>query len=364
MHVEGSLATEGRRKANESASSWTSLRKAMTTSLNGTFAATGERDPEVQFKAEVLDAAQLAAAFDVQGVPNAKLQVAGHLAVTPALLKLTGVTANLGGATAKIDGAIARTGERTATTRFDFATENLAELKQGLPVLPVKVSGDLVSTPARFEFANLSGVLGKTQLQGSAKIGRTLPRQIEAVVSSPLLDLTPLFSKPETGAEPATKPEAAPKPVKKEHMFPATPLPLEKLLGKDAHLQLNAAELRLNKLLLKGVDADRHGQGRPGPRMTKASGGYSGKLDGMIDLVPTDRGSATLKVKFNLKDVRAGHCRWRDGQARRGSANQPGNRPHFQWQLAARVGIEHQWQLCLLAWRRQDRKGAIGKDWR
>ena len=304
MHVEGSLAVEGRRKAQRKRVQLRVTAGDATTSLNGTFAATGERDPEVEFKAQVPDAAQLAAAFEVQGVPSAKLQVAGHLAVTADRYRLTGVTASLGGATAKMDGAIARTGERTATTQFDFSTENLAELKQGLPVIAVKVSGDLVSTPARFEFANLNAVLGKTQLQGSAKIGRTLPRQIEAVINSPLLDLTPLFIKPD--AQTTAEAGPAPKAEKKEHMFPVTPLPLDKLQGKDAHLQLTAAELRLDKLLLKGVDADVTVRDGKIHASTKATGGYGGDIEGVIDLVPTDAGSATLKVKLNLKDVRAG----------------------------------------------------------
>jgi uncharacterized protein involved in outer membrane biogenesis len=303
MHLEGSLATEGKRKRVQLHARAGDL----TTDLNGTFAAAGQRNPEVEISAEVLDASRLAEAFDIQGVPAVKLLVAGHVAVSPEQLKLAGVSASLGDARLKLDGAIARTGERSATTRFDFSTDNLAELKQGLPVLQAKVSGDLVSTPDQFEFPNLSAVLGKTQLQGSAKIGRTLPRHLEAVVSSPLLDLTPLFAKsPEAEAEAGAKPEAAPKPAKKEHMFPATPLPLEKLQEMDARLQLAAGELQLGKLLLKAVDVAvtvRDGQVHA---QTRANGGYSGNLDGTFDLVPTSAGAATLKVELNLKDVRAG----------------------------------------------------------
>jgi uncharacterized protein involved in outer membrane biogenesis len=305
MHVEGNLTTEGKRRAQRKRVRLNATANGITTSLNGTFAASGDRDPEVEFTAEVQDAAQLAAAFDVKGVPSAKLQVAGHLAVTEAQLKLTGVTASLGGASAKVDGAIARTGERTAITRFDFATDNLGALREGLPVLPVKVSGDLVSTPARFEFANLVAMLGKTQLQGSAKIGRTVPRQIEAVLSSPLLDLTPLFSKQQAnaGAKPA---EASPKAEKKEHMFPATPLPLDKLKGIDARLQVNAAELRLERLLLRNFDAAVAVKDGQLQALSKSDGGYGGKLVGSADFVPTGADSATLKLKLDLKDIRAG----------------------------------------------------------
>ena len=308
MRLEGSLVTEGRRKAQRKRVQLQATAGDITTSLNGTFAATGDRNPEVEFKAEVQDAARLAGAFDVKGVPNAKLQVAGHLAVSPDQLKLTGVTASLAGAQATIDGAIARQGERTATTRFDFSTDNLAALKQGLPVLQVKVSGDLVSTPARFEFANLTGVLGKTQILGSAKVSRTAPRQIEAVVNSPLLDLTPLLGEPPPGAKAgaASESEAAPKPVKKKHMFPATPLPLDKLQGLDARLQLNAAEFRLDKLLLKNVDAAVTVKDGQLQVRTRANGGYSGKLDAAIEFLPASTDSGRLTAKLDLQDVRAG----------------------------------------------------------
>ncbi len=297
LHLEGSLATEGKRKAQRKRVQLRVTGGDATASLDGTFAAARARDPEVEFHAEFLDAARLAEAFDVKGIPNAKLQVGGHLAVSPAKLELTGVTASLGGARANIDGAISRTGDRTATTRFDFSTDDLAKLKQGLPALKVQVSGDLVSTPARFEFANLSAVLGKTQMQGSARISRTQPRQIEAAVNSPLLDLTPLIAKSAGEAET----EAG-----KEHLFPDTPLPLDRLQGTDARLQLTVGELRLDKLLLKGVDAAvTVKEGRMQVR-TKAHGGYGGTLGGSIEFLPTTAGLATLKVSLDLEDVRAG----------------------------------------------------------
>jgi uncharacterized protein involved in outer membrane biogenesis len=305
LHLEGSLADDSKNKRKRV--QLQAMTGDIVTNLTGSFGAQGFGQPEMQFKAQVQDAARLAGAFDVKGVPAAKLDVAGHVALSPEQLKLDGVSASLAGAQVKIDGAIARTGVRTATTHFDFSTDNLAQLKQDLPAEPVKVSGDLVSSPEQLEFSNLSATLGKTHVAGTAKIGRKVPRHVEADLSSPLLDLTPLVSKPAAAAEPgkqALKPEA--KPAPKQHMFPTTPLPLEKLQGLDAHLRLVATELRANTLLLKNVDATVTVKDGHLLALAKANGGYSGNLDGKVDLVPTTAGAAELKVNLNLKDLRAG----------------------------------------------------------
>jgi uncharacterized protein involved in outer membrane biogenesis len=299
MHVDASLKAAGQRTHVELQGKAGDI----TMSIAGTMAELGLRDSNLDFSLEALDAARLAAAFDVKSVPAAKLEVAGHMAASSTELKIEGVTVKLGGIQARIDGTLPVKRDQPMTARFDVSAKSLAELKATLPPLPLAVSGDLTRRPDRIELTNLVAHLGKTDLTGKAMFESGAHRHIEADVSTPLLDLTPFAGKPEP-AKPHAQP--APHPPKKQYLFPTTPLPLAQLQGLDARLQFSAGEMRANTMLLKGVDATINVGNDKLLAQARANGGYGGSLEGSVGLTPSGNKEAILKVDMKLQDFRAG----------------------------------------------------------
>jgi AsmA family protein len=275
----------------------------ITTSITGTIAELGLRDANLDFNLEALDAARLAAAFDVKNVPAAKLEVAGHMAASSTELKFEGVTVRLGGTQARIDGTLPVNRDQPMTVRFVVSSESLAELQATLPPLPLEVSGDVTRAPDRIELTNLVAHVGKTDLTGKAMFQSGARRHIEADVSTPLLDLTPLLSKPEPAKQDA---QPAPHSAKKQYLFPTTPLPVVQLGGLDARLQFSAGEVRADTMLLKSVDATINVDNDTLLAEARASGGYGGSLEGSVGFAPSGDNAATLKVELKLQDFRAG----------------------------------------------------------
>ena len=299
MHIDASLKAAGQQTHVELQGKAGDI----TTSIEGTIAELGLRDSKLNFSLEALDAARLAAAFDVKSVPAAKLEVTGHMAASSTELKFEGVTVRLAGTQAQIDGTLPVKRDQPMTVHFVVSAKSLAELQATLPPLPLEVSGDLTRRPDRIELTNLVAHVGKTDLTGRAIFQGGAHRQIEADVSTPLLDLTPLVSKPEP-AKPHAQP--APHPPKKQYLFPTTPLPLVKLQGLDARLQFSAGEVRANTMLLKGVDATINVDHDKLLAQARANGGYGGSLEGSVGLTPSGSNAATLKVDMKLQDFRAG----------------------------------------------------------
>ncbi len=299
MHIAASLKSAGQQtrvdlqgKAGD-----------ITMSITGTISELGLRDANLDFSLEVLDAARLAAAFDVKSVPVARLEVAGHTAASSTELKFEGVTVRLGGTQARIDGTLPVNRDQPVTARFVVSAESLAELQATLPPLPVEVSGDLTRGPERIELTNLVARVGKTDLTGKALFQSGAHRHIEADISTPLLDLTPLVNKPEP-AKPHGQP--APNPPKKQYLFPTTPLPLVQQQGLDARLHFSAGEVRADTMLLKSVDATINVDNDRLLVQARANGGFGGSLESSVGLTPSDSNAATLKVDMKLQDFRAG----------------------------------------------------------
>jgi uncharacterized protein involved in outer membrane biogenesis len=299
MHIDLSLQAAGQQTRVE-------LRgKAgdITTSISGTIAELGLRDSNLDLSFEALDAARLAAAFDVKGIPAEKLEVGGHMAASSTELRFEGVTVRLGGTQARIEGTLPVIRDQPMTVRFVVSAGSLAELQPTLPPLPLEVSGDLTRVADRIELTNLVAHVGKTDLTGKAMFQSGAHRHIEADVSTPLLDLTPLVSRPEP-AKPHAQPAAH--PSKKQYLFPTTPLPLVQLQGLDARLQFSAGEVRADTMLLKSVDATINVNDDRLQAQARANGGYGGSLEGSIGLTPSGSNAATFKVDMKLQDFRAG----------------------------------------------------------
>ena len=93
MHIVASLKPAGQRTQVELQGTAGDI----TTSIGGTIAELGLRDSNLDFSLEALDAARLAAAFDLKSVPAVKLEITGRLATSSTELKFEGVTVKLGG---------------------------------------------------------------------------------------------------------------------------------------------------------------------------------------------------------------------------------------------------------------------------
>ncbi len=299
MHIDASLKAAGQRTHVDLQGKVGDI----ATRIAGTIATLGLRDSNLDFSLEALDAARLAAAFDVKGVPAAKLEVAGHMAASSTELKFEGVTVKLGGTQAQIDGTLPVKRDQPMTVRFDVSAQSLAELQATLPPLPLEVSGDLTRAADRIELTNLVAHVGKTDLKGNAVFQSGAHRHIEADVSTPLLDLTPFVSKPEPD-KPRAQP--APHPPKKQYLFPTTPLPLARLQGLDARLQFSAGEMRADTMLLKSVDATINVGNDKLLAQARANGGYGGSLEGSVSLALSGSKEAILKIDMKLQDFRAG----------------------------------------------------------
>jgi len=303
LHIDASMSSDGKRTTLDVQTKAGDI----TASVSGSLATLGLRDADLQFRAEAPDAARLGAAFDVAGVPAAKVEVAGHVVATGMDLKLEGVTAKLGGTEARIDGTIPANREHPTTLHFDVSAQSLAELKATLPALPLKVSGELTRGPERIELANLVARLGKTDLQGKVMVHGGAHRRLEADVTAPLLDLTPLLGKAASQPDqsnPQPKPQA--QQHTKKYLIPESPLPVAKLQGLDAKVNFKAGELRADRLLLKNVDALVSVSDGKLQAQARAGGGYGGSLEGSASVVPSSGDTVALKVNLKLQDLRAG----------------------------------------------------------
>jgi uncharacterized protein involved in outer membrane biogenesis len=283
----------------------------ITAKADGTLRILGLPGSDLRFEASVEDAARLAAVFGVAGLPASAVKARGRIASTRTEIRLHGVSAQYAGAKATADGTIRTSGG--AAIRFGLATENLAKLREGLPAIPLQMSGNYAGSRARLEVKNLKARVGETEIAASASMTRTGKRRIEADVASPVFDVTPFLAK-ETKAE-----KPPPKAAAKKFVFGEEPLPLGMLKGPDAKLHLAIGELKLAGGGLKDVDGTlRLGSGQ----LTlegRARGGVDGSLSASVVLTQQDGAAAGLDLKLTATGFRAGFGA--------GGAIQPGETP-------------------------------------
>ena len=265
--------------------------------VNGTLRILGLPGSDLRFEASVADTPRLAAAFGVAGLPAGAAKARGRVASSSTEIKLDGVSAQYAGAKATADGTI-RTGGGAAI-RFGLAAESLAKLREGLPAIPLQMSGNYASSRAKLEVKNLKARVGESEITASASTTRTGKRQIEVDVTSPVFDMTPLLAQ-ETAAKPP------PKAAAKKFVFGEEPLPLGMLKGPDARLHLAVGELKLAEGGLKDVDATLKLGGGQLTLELRARGGVEGSLSGSVVLAQQDGGGARLDLKIAATRVRAG----------------------------------------------------------
>jgi AsmA family protein len=277
----------------------------ITVKVGGTLRALGLPGSDLRIDAAVANVARHAAALDVTGLPAGALELGGRFVSSRTEIKLDGLSARYAGARARVSGTVRLAGEPgAADLRFELAAESLRKLKQGLPEMPFSVSGNYAGNRGKLEVKNLKGRIGKDEISGRASLVLAGRKRAEIELASPRLDLTP-FAAAGSGAKPAGDARAKPK-AEPKFVFDEAPLPLEKLKVADARLHFRAAEVRLDKEVLRDVEStllvDR-GRLALEARMRD---GVEGIVTGAVKLAASDGGAAALDVSISAKNTRAG----------------------------------------------------------
>ena len=163
--------------------------------VTGTLRTLGLPGSDLRFSASVADAAHLASAFDVTGIPAEALEVGGHVVSSRKEIKLDGAVAKFAGAEAKADGSIRAGRDRSAAITFAVTAESLARLREGLPAIPFRASGSYTGSRDTQELRDLKAAVGKSEISGSATLRLKDPKGVVAELVSPSLDLTPFAKK-------------------------------------------------------------------------------------------------------------------------------------------------------------------------
>ena len=95
-------------------------------------------------------------------------------------IKLDRVSASFAGATARASGIVRLAREPSAELRFELAAENLRRLQQGLPELPLSMSGNYAGSRDKLEVKNLKGRIGETEISGWVSMVGTGRKRVEA----------------------------------------------------------------------------------------------------------------------------------------------------------------------------------------
>jgi hypothetical protein len=275
----------------------------LAASVNGTLKTRSLIGSNLKFEAMAGDAARLAKAFDVSGVPAAPLKVGGHTVWSRKELKFDSVTADIAGASVRANGSLWPAGERKVALKFEVAAASLKKLKDTWPELQVAASGGFESGKDRIELKDLQATLGKTQLAGSLLLAG---KHIEAQLSSPRVDLTPFFPQEEK-TETANGKKAPPPhpPPKEQFVFSEKPLDLKKMKDTDAKVHLAFGELVLGDRSIKNLDTNLRAEHGKLTFDLRGAGAQEGTMQGAGTLVPAGDGTVDLDMKFDISNVRA-----------------------------------------------------------
>jgi hypothetical protein len=270
----------------------------------GTLRVLGLPGSDLRFEATVANAARLAAAFDVSGLPPGALELGGHFVSSRSAISVDALTARFAGARARVDGTIGLAGGRATELRFEAAAASLARLREGLPEIPLSLAGTYAGGAEKIEVKNVKGRIGESQITAHASMAtRAGKRRVEAELASPLLDLTPFAG---TAKPAGAKAKAPPKEPRGKFVFDETPLPLGGLKQADAKLRLALEVVRLDAATLRGVEGTLLLDAGRLTFEARAKGGVEGSLDAAVRLTPTRGGAADLDVKLVARNMRSG----------------------------------------------------------
>ena len=262
----------------------------------GTLRALGLPGSDLRFEASVKDAARVAAAFGVAGLPAGVLEIGGHIAPSSTEITLDGLNAKYAGASAKVNGTVGLSGEPNVNLRFELAAEGLDRLQKGMPALPLSMSGSFASSRDKLEVKALKGRIGETEFSGQVLMAGAARKRVEVDLASPRLDLTPFLTQDSGG-------QAQPAKAKSQFVFDEAPLPFDKLKTVDARLHVALTEVKLGTEVLRDVDAKLRVDGGRLMLESRARDHLEGTLGGTVKLSPAGAGAAELEVT-SAKNVR------------------------------------------------------------
>jgi len=278
----------------------------ITVKVGGTLRTLGLPGSDLQIEVAVADAARLAAAFDVTGLPAGPLEVGGRFVFASKEIKLDKGSAKFAGATARANGIVRLAREPSAELRFEVAAENLRKLVPALPELSLSMSGNYAGSRDKLEVNNLKGKIGETEISGQVSMAGTGRKRVDADFASPRLDLTPFLPK-KTEAKSAddahSKPKAQPKKAKPKFVFDDTPLPVIKPAPLDAKLHLTLAEVRIDTEVLRDVDATLRVDGANFALEGRLRDSLEGTVGGIVKLTPADGGATAIDVSVSVANV-------------------------------------------------------------
>src|SRR5580765_7649673 len=262
----------------------------ITAKVDGTLRTLGLPGSDLRFTASLADLARLAAVFDVRGLPAGALELAGHAVSSRTEIKLDGFDARYAGVRVKADGTIGLARGTGIDMRFEVAAANLARLQQGLPGVPLLVSGNYFARRTRLEVKDMKGRIGENAFTGQVALVQTGKPRIDVELAAPRLDLVPLTEKPKGDAANA-KSAAKPKPPPGKYIFDEAPLPLAKLKEADAKVHVAFAEVRPAMGALRDVDATLRIENGRLTLEGRAKGGVEGTVDAVLALAPAADGT-------------------------------------------------------------------------
>ncbi|HTS54179.1 MAG TPA: AsmA-like C-terminal region-containing protein [Burkholderiales bacterium] len=279
----------------------------ITVKVGGTLRALGLPGSDLRIEASVADAARLATAFGVTGLPAGALEVDGRIASSRTEINLDGVSARFAGATARVSGTVRLAREPSTGLRFELAAESLSRLQQGLLEISLALSGDYAGSRDKLEVKNLKGRIGETEISGWTSMVGTGRKRVEIELASPRLDLTP-FMPQGTGAKSTDGAHSKPKPQAKKaqpkFVFVDAPLPLVKPVPADVSLHFALAELRLGTEVLRDVDGTLRADGAGLTFVGRVRDSLEGTISGAVKLTPGDGGAAELGISVSVRNVR------------------------------------------------------------
>ncbi len=275
--------------------------------VGGTLRALGLPGSDLQVEASVADAARLAAAFDVTGLPAGPFEVGGRFVSSRTEITLDAVSAKFAGATARVSGTVRLAREPSADLRFELAAESLGRLRQGLPEISLSMSGNYAGSRDKLEVTNLKGRIAEIEISGRASMVGARRKRVDVELASPHADLTPFLAQgsgAKSAADAHSKPKAQPKKAGRKFVFDYAPLPVVKPMPVDAKLHLTLAELKLGPQVLRDVDGTLRADDSQLTLEARVRDSLEGTIGGTVKLTPGGGGAAELDISLSAKNVR------------------------------------------------------------
>jgi len=142
----------------------------ITARVDVTLRTLGLPGSDLRFAVSLADLARLAGVFDVRGLPAGALELGGHSVSSTREIKLDGFDARYAGVRVKADGTIGLARGTGIDMRFEVAAANLARLQEGLPGVPLLVSGNYVARRTRLEVKDMKGRIGENAFAGQVAL--------------------------------------------------------------------------------------------------------------------------------------------------------------------------------------------------